>query len=717
MVALTVALALGACSGDDLTDTGPKTDTDADADTDSDADSDSDADTDTDTDTDTDSDTDVPPLEDISVLLATVPAGTTWAALDPAIQVALEAHAEQALAVYRAEWDSAGIAAKEAVLAADSGAIRAQFEQWVTTMFPAASDATFDLAAVDPDLGVLLEQLYVTQFGTARNTLLWIGVSSTDWDAVTPLIDPPMPDAIALADLQAHAAEIADGLDGRIAVLSGAERSVAEQASFTARSLRTGSTGGFGYGGDDLQVAGTMGTWGPEPMWDDLYLGAFATAEELLRVQNAMWLGADLKYLSANNVAVATGFTAQLAGPLDLYYPDDPDTGRVLELMRLWWLERLEGMPGASDACYPYDDAERGRIIDAFTADLQLPDDPNWLPTFDLTLDDEGALLTETYRQAAIAALDVLFDDTALPPDARADVVAAIAAEPAFGAVVDTTLAALTAATGNGDAATAFGDALLAVPSLGGAPVVDPLEAAVVDQIWSEVRGALVARYSGPARVIDIDANLPQTVTVDPSFGIRTDAATGDITVGLAIPQPVPMMYLILTHEALHSLEARAGLYPTGTAIEGAASLTEHAVGFEVMSTYASPSDLPFWMLTAPLASDARRYGISDATIAVLQTDCANGLDSAVLATDAAGAWGMTGDALLEVPIRSHFGTQFLAYLAGQFAYRESLAWFDDQIRPGVDDGIDPFDLATCGMPNPTLTADEVAALTACLGG
>ncbi|MEZ4234731.1 MAG: hypothetical protein R3F59_00895 [Myxococcota bacterium] len=273
----------------------------------------------------------------------------------------------------------------------------------------------------------------------------------------------------------------------------------------------------------------------------------------------------------------------------------------------------------------------------------------------------------------------------------------------------------LTVQTGSLDAADAFQAALDSVQVIGGQASVDPADAAVVDAVWATVRAELVARYSGGNRTLLPDAVLPQTVTVDNSYGIRTSGADGSITVGLGLPQNVPLMHIIMTHEALHSFDFAGGLYPVGTAIEGAASLTEHGAGWDILRASAPPAELPFWILSA-VAGDARRYGISDGTLAVIQTDCPAGTDSAVIATDAAAAWGMQGGALAEVPVRSHFGTQFLSYLAGQYAYQDVVAWFDEQIEPGVDNGIDPFDLSSCGMTNPGRTQAEVDALRVCLG-
>jgi hypothetical protein len=681
--------------------------------------------TDIDTGDDTGTDTGVPPLPDLDALLGPIPAGTAWADLDAPTAQGLFEHAEQLFARYRAQWDETGILAKEAVILPDTGVIRDNVDTYVEHQFPNVVDAaTFSVDTLqEPQLGEILRRLYLAHIGSSRNTLAVDDIVELDWDGVTPLLEPPLPEPTALADLQAYTSDgVVAPLESLLAAgtLVEAEAALAQEALYVARSLRAGSIGFYAYGSDDPLTPWGAAVWGAEVTYDYAEQAAFPTREEFLRYQNAAFMSdSHLKYVSEHNVAVVTDLLGPLYATSPAFYDavlsSDPDAGRMAGLLAGWWSERMVALPEASSSCYPYTDADRDRIVDAFTADLKLPYEATWLADFDTTLDVEGVRLTSLYQQATLDALGLLYDDTELPPGERAAVEAAILAETRFGAVVETTLATLDAVTGSPDASQELRDALAAVPVYGGDPTaLDPADVAAVDQVWANVRSALVARYSSGARVHDIDQTLPATVNVSTS-GASSTASGGVITVGLGRPQSEAFLYVILTHEALHAFDRRAGLETSGATIEGPASLTEHAVARDILLEFAPPDQGPFYLLDTA-GTDARRYGISDATLAVLTTDCSTGQSSVELATAAAEAWGMSGSALGEVPVRSHWGTQFLSYLAGQYVYAEVIAYFEEQIQPGVDNGLDPFDLHTCDLLLPPLTPQIAAQLQTCLG-
>jgi hypothetical protein len=653
------------------------------------------------------------PLQDITALLMPITAGTAWAELDPAVQQALEAHADQVLADHRAEWDAAGLAAKEAVVLADSGAIEAQVGTYVANQL----GLTVVLADVEPALELELRRLYLAHVGASRSVLLWNGILYADWDASGPLVGAPLPDPVALEDLQAYAAGVATSLEALLdaGTLSDADRVLAARALLLSRSLRTGSVGQFGYGADDLRAPASLAVFAPQPVIDHRFLGAYPDDETFLRAFNGMLLGADLRYVSAHTASVATDLTGNLFGPLGAFVAD-PETARMVDLLWAWWFERLVALPAASEVCYAYTDAERARIVDATTADLLLPEDPAWLDTLDARTDVEGAALAGAYQQAMLEALAALGDDLELPPDVLAAAEDAVRAEPGFGALVETATDALTAASGGDpEAADALLNRLAQVTVVGGDPTaVDPAHDRLVQMAWTDLRAELVARYETGARPLSIGALLPMSVTTDVGTGASTDGY-GGISVGLGDPVDLATVHLLLVHEALHAIGARAGLFVNGASFEGAGALAEHTVGREVLAALVPSDDLPLWLL-AVADTDARRWGISDATVAVLEADCASGVDTADLAVATARAWGATGAALDDARVRGHFGSQYLASLGGQFAYADTVAWFEDQVEPGVDNGIDPFDLVTCGFPTPAHTADEVAALAVCLG-
>jgi hypothetical protein len=232
--------------------------------------------------------------------------------------------------------------------------------------------------------------------------------------------------------------------------------------------------------------------------------------------------------------------------------------------------------------------------------------------------------------------------------------------------------------------------------------------------VWANVRAGLVARGSTGTRVHPLDDHLPAEVTVDTEVSIRTQPP-GEIFVGLGLYTNEAQLYVTLTHEALHALDYSAGLDPTGSAIEGAATLTAHPLSREILAEFAPAARAPFYNLITA-TGDARRYGISDASVAVLTTDCPAGEDSAVLATSIAASWGASASAQAEAPLRAHWGTQFLSYLGGQYEYQKIVEYFEEQIEPGVDNGLDPFDLHSCGLVTPPLTPEIAAELELCLG-
>lgn len=719
---LVFVLSLAACAGDRPTDdTGVETDTDTDSDSDTDTDGDADSDTDADSDADTDTDTGTAPLVDIQVLLGPIAEGTTWDQLDPATQQALEAHAEALFVPYRAEWGAASLVARDALVIADTGAIRDNVDVYVRNQFADFVDPAFSVdTVVTPGLGDALRQLYLAHVGTSRNILAYSGTLVFDWDGVTPLLATPLPDRQTQTDLNAYA----DGVVATLEALVGVDESEADlatQASYVARSIRAGSIGFVSYGGDDLFVAGSLANWGPSPLYDYVLLGTMPTVEDYLRVQNAMWMSEGL-YLSAPNVAVATDFVGPSAATNAAFYesllPSDPDTARMALLLASFWTDRLRAHPDAGNVCRPYSDVEQDRIVDAFTADLRLPFSTTYLADFDARLDSEAVLLTAEYQQSAIRSLD-LFDDLVLPADQRAAVEAAILAETRFGSLSATVQTALTAETGTPDAAAAYAAALLAIPVVGGyastgAVTVDPDDEAVVQEVWADVRAGLVERFSGPTRVFPVDDHLPQVVTVDIEVAIRT-LPPGEIFVGLGLPVNRAQLYVTLTHEALHALDYSAGLNPTGAAIEGAATFTSHPLAREILAEFAPPDEAAFYNLITA-TGDARRYGISDASVAVLTTDCPAGQDSAALSVEVAAAWGASASALAEAPLRAHWGTQFLSYLGGQYEYQKTVEYFEAEIEPGIDNRLGSFDLHSCGLVTPPMTPEVAAQLATCIG-
>ena len=664
---------------------------------------------------------------DLTALMSSIEPDATWESLPADAREALQAAAEWRLACEREAWGADGLAEKAAIVVDDpTPEIDANYDLWVTTYFggvlPADFSASAEVSNAALDRG--LRKTYLLDFGSRRANLPfdW-GFTGKNWDGVSEAWDTFLPDPQTMADKRAFGQGIYQELTGIAAgELSADELALRDRVLFLVRSLRQGSTG-VQWGAREVSAVYGRSNFGPSPTWGYWMWGEslYPDSEQLLQDQNAMWM-AEFLWVNQGTVATAIDFIgsgySMDPGLYAFLVPDDQELQKNVNLFAQWFGQRLETPPDAGQTCAPFSAEERAALEDSFAADMLLPEDFTFADV-KAALDESGAQLLVQYREAAIAAIDAaLTGENQLTAGERAAVVAALEAETSFGRMIDTTIAALDSATGSTSASEVFQAALAAVPVIGGDygpedEEVRPGDASAVAALWTKVRGRLIARYGG--RVVDAAQLIPVEVSVNVGTAVAADAA-GNIAVGVGLPRNRAVMAVVLVHEALHTLQVGSDLNVEGYGIEGASVHAERTVGIEIARAIAPIARRPIYGLQT-ISGDTRRWALTDATLAVLQLEDCDGVSSTSdLAIATAAGWGLAEAAQAEAPLRAHYGTQFLSYLTGAFKYDEAIRYFEDAIEPDTDNGIDAYDLLTCGLPTPPLTAASSQALAACLG-
>jgi hypothetical protein len=147
---------------------------------------------------------------------------------------------------------------------------------------------------------------------------------------------------------------------------------------------------------------------------------------------------------------------------------------------------------------------------------------------------------------------------------------------------------------------------------------------------------------------------------------------------------------------------------------EGAAKTVETQV-FPALVKYVlakrgASEKLPYYLATNQAGRNAF-LAKTDATLQVLtRTSCAT--DSIEFAKGIGKSWGITDEGQLDdVAIRSHHGTSYFQYTAGEILYTAYVKYFSDALGQPVD----PYTLQTCGLTFAPQDQASVEALRACL--
>jgi hypothetical protein len=672
---------------------------------------------------------DLPMLE----LLREVPAGTRWADLDPALRAVLEVKARRQQKTYRDAFAFGGLREKvydiletptPEMLAAFDDHVRRRFVEEVPEDYAASSQME------SPALLAALETFYVYSLAVARNDLiLYKGLAPVDWDGVSRVEGIPIPDRFARDDLRAYGEELLADVraiddDG----LAEVERAVLGRLTDYVRTLRAGSLTGVGWGGADMEAPYLL-----IYRFDDLVAsrdpartGIYQSDDLLLEHANAI-VQAPMKWVDVGTVfsTVAYNWTQVMnMARINAIIGDTTasEVGKDYLLLVGWWRERLEAHPDAGAHCTIYSDAERAGLFESFSADMFFNrDGEHSLESYQSILGDFGASLAGRYQDYAVEAVAAVFPgDGDLDPAARAQVEAAIRAAP-LGAIQTTITSSLTDATGSPDAAQRFTAAMATLQFIGGytdpnAPV-RPEEIAATGAMWEEVKDFLAARYDRDG--FELRSRVPATVTINAGPSTFSHRTLG-ITIGLGPRRSRAQLYSTLIHEAHHAINYSGDALVQGLAWEGAAVQAERQLldPFLRHALAADPGMVPLYFVDF-IVREARFTGTTAATLGVfLRDSCEPGSSPSTIefAKQIAAGWGLPADALEMAALRAHRGTQYLQYIWGELMFRDLIGYLEEQIQPGVDNGIDPYDLAVCEMPFPARDPAAAARLAACLG-
>ena len=672
---------------------------------------------------------DLPMLE----LLREVPAGRRWADVDPALKAVLEVKARRQQKAYRDAFAFGGLREKvydllhrptPEMLAAFDDYVRRRFVEEVPEGYAASSQLS------SPALLAALESFYVYSLAVARNDLiLYKSLAPVDWDGVSRVESIPIPDRFARDDLRGYGEELlAEVRAIDPATLDEVERAIVGRLTDYVRTLRAGSLTGVGWGGADMEAPYLL-----IYRFDDLVAsrdpartGIYQSDDLLLEHANAI-VHAPMKWVDVGTVfsTVAYNWTQVMnMARINAIIGDTATTevGKDYLLLVSWWRERLEAHPDAGAHCTLYTPAEQAGVFESFSADMFFNrDGEHSLASYQAILGDFGASLAGRYRDYAVEAVAAVFPgDGDLDPAARAQVEAAIRAAP-LGAIQTTITSALTQATGSPAAAQRFTAAMATLAFIGGytdpnAPV-RPDEIAATSSMYQEVVDFLAARYDRDG--FDLRARVPATVTINAGPSTFTHRTLG-ITVGLGPRRSAAQLYSTLIHEVHHAINYSGDVLVQGLAWEGAAVQAERQLlaPFLRHALAGDPGKVPLYFVDF-IVREARFTGTTAATLAVfLRDSCEPGTSPSTIqyAKEVAAGWGLPADALEMAALRVHRGTQYLQYIWGELMFRDLVAYLEEQIQPGIDNGIDPYDLAVCEMPFPRKEPAEAARLAACLG-
>jgi hypothetical protein len=570
----------------------------------------------------------------------------------------------------------------------------------------------------------------VYSLAVARNDLiLYKSLAPVDWDGVSRVESTPVPDRFARDDLRGYGEELlAEVRAIDPATLDEVERAIVGRLTDYVRTLRAGSLTGVGWGGADMEAPYLL-----IYRFDDLVAsrdpartGIYQSDDLLLEHANAI-VHAPMKWVDVGTVfsTVAYNWTQVMnMARINAIIGDTATTevGKDYLLLVSWWRQRLEAHPDAGAHCTLYTPAEQAGVFESFSADMFFNrDGEHSLASYQAILGDFGASLAGRYRDYAVEAVAAVFPgDGDLDPAARAQVEAAIRAAP-LGAIQTTITSALTQATGSTAAAQRFTAAMATLAFIGGytdpnAPV-RPEEIATTSSMYQEVVDFLAARYDRDG--FDLRARVPATVTINAGPSTFTHRTLG-ITVGLGPRRSAAQLYSTLIHEVHHAINYSGDVLVQGLAWEGAAVQAERQLlaPFLRHALAGDPGKVPLYFVDF-IVREARFTGTTAATLAVfLRDSCEPGTSPSTIqyAKEVAAGWGLPADALEMAALRVHRGTQYLQYIWGELMFRDLVAYLEEQIQPGVDNGIDPYDLAVCEMPFPDKEPHEAARLAACLG-
>jgi hypothetical protein len=661
---------------------------------------------------------------DLAALFASIPAGTTWAALGADTKSQLQKATDLRLQRFASQWSADALTWRQwQIRNKPTDAFKAAFDSFTAATFanvvPMGFHASSDVANAALRQG--LQDLFLSRVALGRSMAKFYGAADVDWDG-SAFAEYPLPSRPALDAVTAFAAAARTPVAAiPTAGLSMVEAALVPLVLNQLQSVASGSVGSFGLGGDDLVTPYGRAAWGYDLMASNtsgegnIYASSPA---DFLRDAVAYWMGPELERVNVGTVQSAVDFVLpQNAGAdvitMTLGDPTMVPAAKAYLLLSQWWVERLKALPQATAPGYGLTDAEREGMWTSFQADsLVPPTDQTPLSGFNQTLNDFVSSQTTLYRQIATDAISQVFPGMALSDPTRASVMTAIGAQPTFGTLVPSITTALDTATGNTMASTQFNTALQGVGSIGGymaGQTISAQDTATMAGMWGEVKAYIGRHYAkGPVKIATL---LPDSLVLVPTGGSSTSPA-GVITLSLELPTGLPSVYSTMLHEAKHAIDAKSGQSNliTGSAVEGAAEVVERRIAplFLAEKFMADPKASALARLS--LANRDTRYASrTEGMVAVMSAP--SGADALGVCHTVAIKWGVSGAGETTLVQRAFYGTQYAGYLGGMVIYGAMLDYLQQQVAPPQGVIIDPYLLQEYGLETAGKDAASVAKL------
>jgi hypothetical protein len=661
-------------------------------------------------------------------LLASVPAGTKWADLDPAIKSSLEAHAGARLARHHDRWGAASLAQIEpSLLDAPTSEMKQNIDRFVQKRFagqvPSGYSATGQIA--NADLLRALKKHYLLAFAINREQMAnnpAFGLPPVDWDGVTKLDGIALPDRKTDDELRQYAQDTLQAMRGvPDSALTPTEAAIKKKSILLLRAEAAG-TRESGYGFDlnhEVQYIPYVVHFS-SLAYSDKGGKLYPNDDDFLEDVNAAWF-AELAPVDAGTLNTTLNLNYGLSAgaiPQIKVRIGDPATNEIAKdyvLLGQWWLERLKALGDAIHTCTIYSGDQRATGWDGFTAYSQLDNLPGTgFATVATQLSNfEAGMLHRYQTDIGPAALSSVFpDDSVITAAQRQHVIASLATETQIGGLGAKIAAAIQAA-GNPDAANQFTQALGRVKRIGGytdASAITQADKDAINGMFEQVKAFVIRHYSGaPGNIERLVA--PQTVNITADNNSISDT-TGKITMGLGPVRGLEEWYGTMIHELHHSINFLSGNRPEGVYMEGEATVVEltliKPLLTEAMADHAA--DVPLYLLDNGM-KEARMISATAATVGLFTRETCD-VDAKKFATQIANQWGLVGNPADVVALRANNGTQYLQYLVGADQFTD----LQDTLSGRAGRPLDPYVFLKCGIFAPQDDATTVAALRACLG-
>lgn len=656
---------------------------------------------------------------EIMPLFAAIPAGTKWVGLSEGIKTKLLQVAQTRQKVYDQAWDAKALSEKRKNLQdAPTKEMTEAFDQFVLASFPnqVPDDFKASLAVKNPILLAAMKDLFLSKVATGRGRSMDYGAGELDWNGKA-FDEYVMPSLTALTSAEALAGRALSDLKKiKPAELNETEKTILKRLQVKLVSVKTGSIGIYGLGGED-----PLTPYGRAAMGGGL-LGTYDknNPAEFLRQATAFWLAPVLKDINAGTVESAVNFTMPLhiSTASITRWVGDPTTdpiAKAFTLLSQWYIERLQTHPDAQKKSRGLSLNAQRRMWQSSQADMLVNlQDQSSIEEFQVTFQTFLKKQTTESQKTAILLLKEIFPIGAslLTEAARAQVIAVIQAQKTFGTLTTVIPKALDEATGSNEASQIFQAELKSLPTLGGYAAnttISSEDIATAKRMWNEVKSYLAQKYSGgPVNLADA---LPADLILSTTISTSTNAK-GEVTLNLNTSTGLSSIYSTLLHEAKHSIDRRTGMAREveGSAWEGAAQLVEMRVVPDFLTNlFAGDTKKIALMKFAMVDTQIRYASRTEATLAALTAKPEE--DSIETCRQIATKWGLPDSAIPALIQRSFQGLQYIQYLGGSLIFSDLIDYLQAQVQPSNGRMIDPFVLQMYGANSAGKDSESVEKL------